>query len=106
MKKRFKKHAKAVDLSFSYDIIDKNEITMTVISHGGRSKNMKANIHPEQKECKVICACGNEFTTMSTKETMNIEVCSECHPFYTGTQGKSKKTGKVEKFNKKYNLGK
>lgn len=63
---------------------------------------MRKDIHPELKECKVICACGNVFTTKSTKEELHIEVCNECHPFYTGKQGKAKKTGTVEKFNRKY----
>ena len=53
---------------------------------------MRKDIHPEVKECKVTCACGATFTTKSTKEALNIEVCNECHPFYTGKQGKTKKT--------------
>ena len=64
---------------------------------------MKAGIHPEMKECKVTCACGASFMTKSTKEEIRVEVCSECHPFYTGKQGKAKKTGAVEKFNRKFN---
>ncbi len=67
---------------------------------------MKANIHPEQKECQVECACGATFVTKSNQDKVHIEVCNECHPFYTGTQGKTKKTGKVEKFNKKWNIEK
>lgn len=63
---------------------------------------MKANIHPELKEATVTCACGATFKTQSTKEVINVEVCNECHPFYTGAQGKVKKTGNIEKFNKKY----
>ena len=63
---------------------------------------MKKDIHPEMKKCKVVCACGNTFETMSTKDEIHVEVCSECHPFYTGKQGKAKKTGAVEKFNKKF----
>lgn len=63
---------------------------------------MKKNIHPEYKECKVTCACGATFTTMSTTDELSVDVCSECHPFYTGKQGKAKKTGAVEKFNKKF----
>ena len=63
---------------------------------------MKANIHPEVKECTVTCACGETFTVKSTKSEINVEVCSKCHPFYTGKQGKAKKTGAVEKFNKKF----
>ena len=67
---------------------------------------MKANIHPELKEATVKCACGATFKTMSTKEEINVEICSECHPFYTGAQGKAKKTGNIEKFNKKYGFNK
>lgn len=67
---------------------------------------MKKGIHPEQKDTKFICACGTEFTSKSTKDEVHVEVCSECHPFYTGTQGKHKKTGSVEKFNRKYGLDK
>lgn len=65
---------------------------------------MKKNIHPNQVKCTFKCACGAEFVAMSNQEVHNVEVCSECHPFYTGAQGKRKKTGNVEKFNKKYNL--
>ncbi len=66
---------------------------------------MKKNIHPEMHEVTVKCACGATFKTKSTKsEDIEVEVCSECHPFYTGAQGKAKKTGNIEKFNKKYGL--
>lgn len=67
---------------------------------------MKANIHPEVKDATVTCACGATFKTKSTKEKIDVEICSECHPFYTGTQGKTKKTGNIEKFNKKFGLDK
>ncbi len=67
---------------------------------------MKANIHPEVKEATVTCACGATFKTKSTKEKIDVEICSECHPFYTGTQGRTKKTGNIEKFNKKFGLDK
>ena len=65
---------------------------------------MKANIHPELKDATVTCACGATFQTKSIKDKIDIEVCSECHPFYTGAQGKVQKTGKIEKFNRKYGL--
>lgn len=65
---------------------------------------MKKNLHPEFKDCTVTCDCGNTFKTKSTMEEIHVESCSKCHPFYTGVQGKHKKTGKVEKFNKKYNI--
>ena len=67
---------------------------------------MKANIHPEMKDATVKCACGATFTTKSVKNEINVEVCNECHPFYTGAQGKTKKTGNIEKFNKKYGFNK
>ncbi len=67
---------------------------------------MKKNIHPELKETTVTCACGTTFKTKSVKDNIFVEVCSECHPFYTGAQGKVKKTGTIEKFNRKYNLNK
>ena len=65
---------------------------------------MKANIHPNMKESTVKCACGTTFQTKSTKEEIEVEICSECHPFYTGKQGTSKKTGNIEKFNRRYNM--
>ena len=65
---------------------------------------MKKNLHPEQVECTFKCACGATFKAMSTKAEQQLEVCSECHPFYTGAQGKKKKTGSIEKFNKKHGL--
>lgn len=65
---------------------------------------MKANIHPELKNATVTCACGASFKTKSVKDEIHVEVCSECHPFYTGAQGKVKKTGNIEKFNRKYGL--
>jgi len=63
---------------------------------------MKKGIHPETRECTVVCACGETFTTKSTKEKISVEVCSKCHPFYTGKQTRASKAGRVDKFNKKY----
>lgn len=63
---------------------------------------MRKDIHPEMKDCQVTCACGATFTVKSTKDKIHVEVCNECHPFYTGKQGKTKKTGAVEKFNRKF----
>ncbi len=65
---------------------------------------MKNGIHPEYKECEVKCACGNTFKTKSTKEEIRLEVCSECHPFFTGTQKFLSRGGRIEKFKKKYNM--
>lgn len=67
---------------------------------------MRANIHPEMKDVTVTCACGATFKTKSTKDHIEVEVCSECHPFYTGKQGQNIKAGKIEKFNRRYNLDK
>lgn len=65
---------------------------------------MKANIHPEYKEVSVTCACGSTFTTGSTKKELRVEVCSECHPFFTGKQKFVERGGRVEKFKKKYSI--
>lgn len=67
---------------------------------------MKKNIHPEIKDCKVSCACGETFTCKSTKEEINVEVCSKCHPFYTGKQRGASRAGNVDKFYKRYNMEK
>ena len=63
---------------------------------------MKKGIHPEYKDAIAKCACVNTFKTRSTKEEIEVEVCSKCHPFYTGKQARGSKKGKVEQFNKKY----
>lgn len=63
---------------------------------------MKKDIHPEMVDCKVTCACGETFTVKSTKPEISVEVCSKCHPFYTGKQTLGSKKGQVEKFNKKF----
>ena len=67
---------------------------------------MKKNIHPERYEVEVTCACGEKFKAMSTKKEINVEVCSKCHPFYTGKQSRASKAGRVDKFNKKYGFEK
>ena len=63
---------------------------------------MKENIHPEYVEATVTCSCGNTFKTKSSTPNIEVEVCNECHPFYTGKQSRTSKTGKVEKFKQKY----
>ena len=65
---------------------------------------MKAGIHPEYKVCKVTCTCGNTFETKSTREEIRVDVCSACHPFYTGTQKFVTRGGRIEKFKNKYNM--
>lgn len=65
---------------------------------------MKKNIHPNYVDTNVTCACGNTFTVKSNKPELHVEVCNMCHPFFTGKQGSATKTGRVEKFNRKYGL--
>ena len=65
---------------------------------------MKKGIHPEYNQITVSCACGNTFTTGSTKKEIRLEICSECHPFYTGNQKTLDKGGRAEKFKQKYGL--
>ena len=63
---------------------------------------MKLNIHPDYKLGKVTCSCGNSFYVSSTIGDQNIEICSACHPFYTGKQKLVDTAGRIEKFKKKY----
>ncbi|MGB8507614.1 MAG: 50S ribosomal protein L31 [Pyrinomonadaceae bacterium] len=64
---------------------------------------MKQGIHPEYQEIKVQCACGNVFQTRSTrKDELHLEICSECHPFFTGKQKLIDTAGRVDRFNKRY----
>lgn len=68
-----------------------------------QDKTMKADIHPAYQEITVKCACGNTFKTKSTLgEDLNVEICSECHPFYTGKQKMMDTEGRVGKFEDKY----
>ena len=63
---------------------------------------MKEGIHPDYVECKVTCGCGDSFVTRATMPEIHIEICSKCHPFYTGKQKLVDSAGRVEKFQKKY----
>jgi len=66
---------------------------------------MKAGIHPKYYEqATVTCACGNTFTVGSTQPTLRVDVCSKCHPFYTGQQRLLDTTGRVERFRRRFNL--
>lgn len=67
---------------------------------------MKPNIHPNYQETTVICACGETFKTRSTKKEIRLEICSACHPFFTGKQKLVDTAGRVERFQKKYGLNK
>ncbi|UOF91603.1 50S ribosomal protein L31 [Fodinisporobacter ferrooxydans] len=65
---------------------------------------MKQEIHPNYKVTTVTCACGETFETGSVKQNLRVEICSKCHPFYTGKQKFVDAGGRVDKFKKKYNL--
>ncbi len=66
---------------------------------------MKAQIHPEYyPNAQVTCSCGNTFATGSTKPTLRVEVCSRCHPFYTGEQRVVDTEGRIERLKRRYNL--
>ena len=65
---------------------------------------MKTDIHPEVKETTISCACGAVFKTLSVNDDMKVEICSQCHPFFTGKRKIVDTAGRVEKFRKKYNL--
>ena len=65
---------------------------------------MKQGIHPEYKPATITCACGNVVQTRSTVQSIHVEICSQCHPFFTGNQKFMDTAGRVEKFRKKYGL--
>lgn len=65
---------------------------------------MKKGIHPEYKVCKITCACGNTFETRSTVGDIHVEICSNCHPFFTGKQKLVDTAGRVEKYMRKYKI--
>ncbi len=66
---------------------------------------MKDKIHPQYyTDAEVVCACGNKFTTGSTKKLLRVEVCSKCHPFFTGERRRVDVTGRVERFKRRYGM--
>ena len=67
---------------------------------------MKEGIHPNYVDAKIVCACGEVINTKSTKGDFHVEVCSKCHPFFTGRQKLVDTGGRVDRFNKRFNLGK
>ena len=68
--------------------------------------SMKEGIHPNYGKAVVKCACGNTFETRSTKSEIKVEICSKCHPFFTGKQKLVDTGGRVDRFKKRYNLDK
>jgi large subunit ribosomal protein L31 len=71
------------------------------VSSKGEMK-VKEGIHPNYVEARVVCACGHSWTTRSTKSDIHVEICSNCHPFFTGKQKLVDTAGRVERFQKKY----
>ncbi len=67
---------------------------------------MKKGIHPNYMETRVICACGETFVTRSTKKEIRVEICSKCHPFFTGKQKLVDTAGRLERFQRRYKKGK
>ena len=65
---------------------------------------MKKDIHPKYMETTITCACGKVIHTRSTKKNIRVEICSECHPFFTGKQKLVDSAGRIERFRKKYNI--
>ena len=65
---------------------------------------MREGIHPAYYQAKVVCNCGNEFVTGSTKEDIRVEICSKCHPFFTGKQKLVDTGGRVDRFNNRFGL--
>ena len=69
-----------------------------------RDTAMKSGIHPEFKETVIRCACGEEYKTYSCKDSIKVDICAKCHPFFTGKQKFVDSGGRVDKFKKKFNL--
>lgn len=81
------------------------ELTMAIKSYGGRRDTMKKGIHPNYHVVNVVCTtCGNEFESGSVKKELRVDTCSNCHPFYTGTQSFTQAAGRVERFKQRYGL--
>jgi large subunit ribosomal protein L31 len=82
------------------------EITLfrQTIQGGKEVRKMKQGIHPNYNIVKVTCACGNEFESGSVKQALRVEICSNCHPFFTGKQKFVDAGGRVDRFKRKYNL--
>lgn len=75
-----------------------------VLCNGRSVKSMKEGIHPDYQPTTIKCACGEVIETSSTKKDIRVEICSKCHPFFTGKQKLVDTGGRVEKFRKKFNL--
>ena len=85
--------------------IEQNEKLIYLIYRITKEVNrMQKDIQPKYNEVEVRCACGNTFMAGSTKDEIRVEICSECHPFYTGKQKNIEKGGRIDKFKKRFNM--
>jgi large subunit ribosomal protein L31 len=75
-----------------------------IAGHHGEEQAMKQGIHPTYHQARVTCACGETFVTGSTKQSIRVEICSKCHPFYTGQRKFVDTEGRVQKFARKYGM--
>src|SRR5215203_5568222 len=82
------------------DVLALDELTRTQVCCQGAA--VKTKTHPKYQTCTVHCACGNTFTTRSTLPKINVDICSNCHPFFTGKQKFVDTAGRVERFSKKF----
>ena len=73
-----------------------------VFRHGSRSLRIAERVHERSREAAIVCACGNRIETLSTQDEIHVEICSVCHPYYTGKQRLVDTAGRVERFKKKY----
>jgi large subunit ribosomal protein L31 len=80
----------------------KGDIELDLSLENYKGQPMRKDIHPDYKTCQVSCACGNSFETRSNVETMRIDICNACHPFFTGEQKIVDAAGRIEKFNARY----
>ena len=88
-------------LKYLSDYLDKGRKPLS--TERGEIK-MRENIHPKYEEAVITCACGNVINTRSTKGKISVDVCSKCHPFYTGKQKLVDAGGRVDRFKKKFNI--
>ena len=95
------KNKKHLHFIYSYDTIQ-----TVLLSYLKEVKQMKDGIHPDYKQTEVRCACGAVIETGSTKENMRVDICSKCHPFFTGKQKLVDTGGRVDRFNKRFNINK
>lgn len=77
-----------------------------IISSKGGNNMAKEGIHPKYEATTITCACGNVIETRSTKQNIKVEICSKCHPFYTGKQKLVDTGGRVDRFNRRYGMNK